>query len=103
MMKRTDRSDDGFTLVELLVVVVVMPLVIGAVTLGLTTTLMNKDATQTRISDSHDAQTASAYFVRDVKSADMVSTSNVSVCSTTNYLVGFSWSRLKDDGTSVTD
>jgi len=97
------REDSGFTLIEVLIVVVVLPLVIGAIALGFITLLQNKDATSQRFSDSHDAQIASAFFVRDVKSADTVSTSSVSICSKTSYLVGFSWSSLNSSGTSVTN
>ena len=103
-MARLRRNDDGgFTLIEVLVVVVALPLVIGAIALGFITLLQNKDATSQRISDSHDAQITSAFFVRDVKSADTVSTSSVSICSKTSYLVGFSWSSLNSSGASVTN
>jgi len=97
------REDSGFTLIEVLIVVVVLPLVIGAIALGFITLLQNKNATSQRFSDSHDAQITSALFVRDVKSADTVSTSSVSICGKTSYLVGFSWSSLNSSGTSVTN
>ncbi len=103
LTKLRTHEDSGFTLIEVLVVVVALPLVIGAIALGFITLLQNKDATQQRISDSHDAQIASAFFVRDVKSADTVSTSSVSICSKTSYLVGFSWSSLTSSGASVTN
>lgn len=97
------RVDEGFTLVELLVVVAILPLIAGAIAAGFITTLMNKNDTQSRISDSHDAQLTSDYFVRDVQSADSVSTSGSSFCGKSSYLLGLGWTTLNSAGSPVTD
>lgn len=60
--------DEGFTLVELLVTMVL----IGIVSLGLGEALIgftaNTDSTIRRLGESHDAQISAAYFAQDVAS-----------------------------------
>ncbi len=62
------RGQDGFTLVEMLVVIVI----IGVITIPLSRVLIsylhNSDATTARLTESHDAQIAAAYFSQDVAS-----------------------------------
>lgn len=99
----TNRLDDGFSLIELLIVIAILPVIVGAISLGFVTSLSNKNTTVTRLSDSHDAQITSEYFVRDVKSAQYVSTSNTSMCGSTSYLLGLSWSVTNSSGNVVTD
>ncbi|HWC33724.1 MAG TPA: prepilin-type N-terminal cleavage/methylation domain-containing protein [Mycobacteriales bacterium] len=96
------RPEAGFTLVELLIVVTILPLIVGAITAGFITTLNNRDTTTARLMDSHDAQITSTYFVRDVKSAQYVATSGTTVCGTASYLVGLSWSAANSSGTVIT-
>jgi prepilin-type N-terminal cleavage/methylation domain-containing protein len=62
------RNDKGFTLIELLVVIAIMGIIavpLGNVVIGY---LHNADATTARLSESHDAQIAAAYFAQDVSS-----------------------------------
>jgi prepilin-type N-terminal cleavage/methylation domain-containing protein len=69
-MKRLERvtrpSDEGFTLIELVMSVVIM----GIITLPLANFVLsyfsNVTQTQNRLSDSHDIQIATAYFSQDV-------------------------------------
>jgi hypothetical protein len=56
-------------LVELLVVVVIIPLVVGAIGVALVTTLTNTNTTSNTITESGDAQLVSSTFVSDVQSA----------------------------------
>ena len=96
------EGEQGFTLIELLVVLVIMPLVIGAIAVVMITTFKasnpnDPEGTFARLADAHDAQITSAYFVRDVQSAQSVSTSNQRVCasptdSTADQILGLSWS-----------
>jgi prepilin-type N-terminal cleavage/methylation domain-containing protein len=62
------RDDDaGFTLVELLMSVVILGIIavpLAGVVLGY---LKNAGATSARMSESHDAQMAAAYFAQDVQ------------------------------------
>ena len=69
-----DAGDDGFTLIELVVVLVILPLIMGALAVALLVTFQEQVGVSTRISTSADAQVTSAYFVRDVESAMYVTT-----------------------------
>lgn len=66
------RTDDGFTLVEVLVTVVITGIIAGAVTASIIIGLRTTDATVNRLSDSRDAQLAAAYFGTDVQEAHEV-------------------------------
>ncbi len=70
-----DAGEDGFTLIELVITLVILPLVIGAIAVALLVTFQDQVGVSTRISTSVDAQVTSAYFVRDVQSATYITTS----------------------------
>lgn len=72
--RRSVASDSGFTLVELLVVLVILPLLVGAVAEVVIVSVRNDSTVEARISDSMNAQLTSAYFVRDVQGATQIST-----------------------------
>lgn len=79
MRSRGDES--GFTLLELLVVLVILPLIIGGVAAAViaevnNTSQRDPNGAYQRLADSHDTQITSAYFVRDVDSAAIVSTAS---------------------------
>lgn len=97
------HGDEGFTLIEVLVVIVILPLVVGAIAAGMMSLFTNSGTTQTRLNDSHDAQITSTYFVRDVQSAQYVSTSTTPLCGTAAQLLGVSWSSLTSGGTVITN
>ena len=67
-------AEAGFTLIELLVVVAILPLVIGAAAMAIITTEENAPVVQSRISNSINAQLASAYWSRDVRGASLITT-----------------------------
>ena len=67
-------DEDGFTMVELLIVLVVMPLIIGAIAATLITLVNDSAQPSNRISDSANAQTTGSYFLRDVQGAAKVTT-----------------------------
>jgi prepilin-type N-terminal cleavage/methylation domain-containing protein len=71
---RLRRDEGGFTLIELLVVIVIVGVI--AVPLGnvIITYLRNIDATNGRLSESHDAQLSAAYWSADVASLGVRST-----------------------------
>ena len=76
------NRDDGFTLPELLVSIVIAALIIGIAGNALITGFKTNDATSQRLSESHDAQVAASTFDRDVQSSDTVSTSDAdAVCN----------------------
>lgn len=68
------ERDAGFTLIELLVVLVILPMIVGAVAIAIIGTYKNEAPTASRLSDSVNAQLASAYFVRDVQGASLLTT-----------------------------
>ena len=103
--RRSRRTDAGFTLPELLVAIVIMPLIIGAVATAVIT-LFNQTSpndphgAQTRLLASDDAQLTSAYYVRDVESATTIYTpggggtwdySTWQPCGSGTPLLGLQW------------
>lgn len=74
--KRRAENEAGFTLVELLVVLVILPLLLGAIAEALIVSLENTGTASNRLSDSVNAQTTSAYFVRDVQGATWITTNS---------------------------
>lgn len=87
-------SERGFTLVELLIVVTILPLVIGAISVGLLSVFSLQSSISNRLSDSGDAQVVSANFIKDVQSADLITTQQSSTpqCGTGTQLLGIQWS-----------
>ena len=83
------RGSEGFTLVELLVVMIIMPLVIGATAAAIIVAERNSGTTQSRLVDSTSAQINSEYYASDVQGAQFVTTngavtSPVPVCVNPN-------------------
>jgi Tfp pilus assembly protein PilW len=69
------RGEDGFSLIELVIVLVTLPIVVGAIATVVITVLNNTTAATQSIFDSADSQITSVNFVRDVQSAAFVTTS----------------------------
>lgn len=55
-------------------VLVIMPLLLGAIAAALVVSIDNSKSTASRLSDSVDAQLTSAFFVRDVQGAGLITT-----------------------------
>jgi prepilin-type N-terminal cleavage/methylation domain-containing protein len=92
------RNSEGFTLIELLIVITIIPLIIGALSLGLITILNLQSGISTRTSDAGDAQVVSSTFLKDVQSAAMVTEEPALACgsgmtytSTPTQLLGLEW------------
>ncbi len=78
------RGDGGFTLIELVVVCLMLPIVIGAITLALIMILSGRNTVASRILNSSDAQIVSSNFETDVHGATQITTnSTASPCETT--------------------
>ena len=60
-----DLGDGGFSLIELLIVIVIIPLVVGAISVALTAVLKQQDAVTSKVSNSGDTSVLSAVFAKD--------------------------------------
>jgi prepilin-type N-terminal cleavage/methylation domain-containing protein len=62
------RKDDGYTLVELLVAIVIIGVIVAPIANAVIGYLHNTDTTAARLNESHDQQIAAAYWQQDVSS-----------------------------------
>jgi prepilin-type N-terminal cleavage/methylation domain-containing protein len=88
------RTDQGFTLVELLIVVTILPLIVGALAAGLIAVFSLQSGVQNRLADTADAQVVSANYENDVQSATYITTYSGapgSQCGTGTQLLGLEW------------
>jgi len=92
---RTRQFDDaGFSLVELTVVILIMPLIVGAITFALLGVFNLQTGVTNRITDSASAQVVAANFVKDVQSADNITTATTPTppkCGAGTQLLGLTW------------
>lgn len=93
-----DDRDDGFTLVEVLLVIVITTIIIGALAAALITSIRVSTETDERVLATRDAQLTSLYFTNDVQSAQSVLTSNPADCAAPS---GFLLGLVVDDGKVV--
>jgi type II secretory pathway pseudopilin PulG len=73
---KSDASSAGFTLIELLIVVGIMPLVIGALAVGILSVFTLQSSVANRLTDSGDEQLVSLNFQNDVQSAALITTAS---------------------------
>jgi len=70
--RRQNGDDDGYTLVELAVVLVIMPIIIGAIAFGLVSVFHLQTSVSQRLSGSVDLQKVNAQFVKDVQNSEQI-------------------------------
>ena len=63
------RSDEGFTLVEVVIALVLSSLIIGVITAALITSLNVSNSTTAQVNDSNETGLASSFLFRDAQSA----------------------------------
>lgn len=88
------RSETGFTLVELLIVVTILPLIVGALSVGLISVFSLQSGVANRLSDTADAQVVGSSFENDVQSAAQITTSPFNTnnqCGPGTQLLGLEW------------
>ncbi len=87
------HGSGGFTLVELLIAVTVLPLVVGAISVGLISVFSLHAGATNELMNSGDAQMVSATFLKDVQSTELVTTapSSVPQCGSGHQLLGLEW------------
>lgn len=66
MLTRRPASDAGFTLVELLLVIVILGVIVVPLANAVIGVLKNENAVSDRVMLSHDAQLSTAFFAQDV-------------------------------------
>src|ERR1700722_14079501 len=81
------RSEEGFSLIELLVVVVVLPVIVGAIALALISVFSLQGKASSSLTASGDAQVVSANYVGDVQSSNWITTNAAYMCTTTGTSV----------------
>jgi prepilin-type N-terminal cleavage/methylation domain-containing protein len=95
--RRVDR-EDGFTLVELLIVTTVLPLIIGALSVGLISVFSLQSGVASRLANTSDAQVVAANYQSDIQGSSFITTapSNTDQCGagTGTQLLGL-WSNVK--------
>lgn len=72
------RSESGFTLVELLIVTTILPLVLGALAVGVISVFKLQSGVANRLGNTADAQVISSVFSNDVSGALYVTTAATS-------------------------
>ena len=91
-------AEGGFTLIELIVVVAVLPIVVGGIAIGLVSVINLQGSASTNLSDSNDALIGSANFSRDIQSAAEMTTQPTAIgCGASTpanpetQLLGLAW------------
>jgi prepilin-type N-terminal cleavage/methylation domain-containing protein len=89
--RSTREFDAGFTLVELVIVITIMPLIVGAIGIALVSMFNLQSSVSSRVTNSADAQVVSANFNQDVKSALQITTVSTAACGTGTQVLGLEW------------
>lgn len=93
-MRHQRSGEDGFTLVELLIVVGVTPLIIGALVMGLFSMFSLENSVTNRLTDTGEAQAFQANFRVDIQSAEQITTQSSNTgdeCGTGTQLLELEW------------
>ncbi len=97
------EADAGFTLIELVVVVAILPIVVGGIAVALLSIIGLQTQTNSRIGDSNDELYSSTTFNKDVQSAEQIETNSTPACGgpAQTQLLGLQWA-LNSNGTYTT-
>src|SRR5665213_506013 len=91
-----NKNDRGFTLVELLIVLTIVPIIIGALSAGLLAVFSMQNSVSNRLSNSSDSQIVSANYIQDVQAAQRITTANMATApgcgaASQTQLLGLEW------------
>jgi hypothetical protein len=79
-------------LLELIVVMAILPIVVGALSYAVLSVLTLQQSTTSNVADSADAQTVSSYYEQDVQSSANVTTDAAATkCGPGTQLLGLEW------------
>jgi prepilin-type N-terminal cleavage/methylation domain-containing protein len=73
---RSRSNEEGFTLVELLVVTSILPLIIGALSVGMISIFQLNSGISSRLANTADSQVVSSTFQTDVQGAAFITTAS---------------------------
>jgi prepilin-type N-terminal cleavage/methylation domain-containing protein len=73
-------ADEGFTLVELMIAVIILPIVVGGLSVMLLSVMKLQSSVTNRATGTIDAQVASALLNRDVQTSNFVTTMSTRQC-----------------------
>jgi prepilin-type N-terminal cleavage/methylation domain-containing protein len=91
--RNLSRQDRGFTLIELIIVSLITPIIIGALAAGLVAVFSLQSSAANRLSDTGDSQVVLASYQPDVQSALTITTDSTGSpqCGTGTELLGMEW------------
>ena len=92
--RRIEGSDEaGFTLIELIITIAILPIVVGAISVALLSVFNLQGSASSRLSDSNDELVSASVFNKDVQSAQEIETATTPACGTSGQtqIVGLEW------------
>jgi prepilin-type N-terminal cleavage/methylation domain-containing protein len=91
--RRMQGDESGFTLIELVITIVILPIIIGAIAAALLSVFDLQQKVSNRLGDSNDLQVGSASFNKDAQSAANFETSTTPACGPAGQtqIVGLEW------------
>jgi prepilin-type N-terminal cleavage/methylation domain-containing protein len=92
--RRIEGHDEaGFTLIELVITVAILPIVVGAISVALLSVFDLQGSVSSRIGNSNDELVSASTFNKDVQSAQEIETATTPACGTSGQtqIVGLEW------------
>ncbi len=85
----TSKDEGGFTLIELMIVTVIVPIIVGALSLSLISVFSLQSSVSNRLGDSANSQVVTTSFTSDVQGAVWITTSaSLPQCGSGTQLLG---------------
>jgi prepilin-type N-terminal cleavage/methylation domain-containing protein len=88
-----ELDDSGFTLIELIITVAIMPIVVGGIAVALISVFTLQGTVQKTVGDSNDELVSAGSFDKDVQSAQLIQTVTSPACGPTSgqQVVALEW------------